>query len=146
LHNSKFPHDIAAALGELRSVCILPLLPLAVFSRLLDACFLHTTREALTKYSKRKNVSAGEAFVETDQRYLQADTGANRDDGCTAVTAVLVGNSLVVAHVGDSRAVLSRNGKGTHSYSSANLAYFDPRMANSSALHPQPQHLYLNKI
>ncbi|KAL3137661.1 hypothetical protein ABBQ38_004936 [Trebouxia sp. C0009 RCD-2024] len=52
-----------------------------------------------------------EAFVDTDQKYLQADSGANRDDGCTAVTAVLVGQNLVVANVGDSRAVLSKGGQ-----------------------------------
>ena len=57
-------------------------------------------------------VAAEEAFVDTDQRYLQADAGENRDDGCTAVTAVLVGQRLVVAHVGDSRAVLLRAGQG----------------------------------
>ncbi|KAK9914888.1 hypothetical protein WJX75_001932 [Coccomyxa subellipsoidea] len=56
-------------------------------------------------------MALGEAFVETDKRYLQADTGANRDDGCTAVTAVLMDHTVVVAHVGDSRAVLSRGGK-----------------------------------
>lgn len=52
--------------------------------------------------------------MDTDQRYLQADAGENRDDGCTAVTAVLVGQKLVVAHVGDSRAVLLRAGQGAH--------------------------------
>lgn len=56
--------------------------------------------------------TVGEAFVETDKRYLQADSGSNRDDGCTAVTAVLTDNNVVVAHVGDSRAVLSRGGRG----------------------------------
>ena len=55
---------------------------------------------------------AVEAFVDTDQRYLQADSGANRDDGCTAVTAILVGQNLIVANVGDSRAVLSKGGQG----------------------------------
>ena len=55
---------------------------------------------------------AVEAFVDTDQKYLQADSGANRDDGCTAVTAVLVGQNLIVANVGDSRAVLSKGGQG----------------------------------
>ena len=54
----------------------------------------------------------GESFAETDKRYLAAEAGANRDDGCTAVTAVLTEHSVVVAHVGDSRAVLSRAGKG----------------------------------
>ncbi len=38
---------------------------------------------------------AVEAFVETDQRYLQHDSGSNRDDGCTAVAAVLVENQLL---------------------------------------------------
>lgn len=54
--------------------------------------------------------------METDQRYLQHDSGSNRDDGCTAVAAVLVDNHLLVANVGDSRAVLSRNGKGVKLY------------------------------
>ena len=52
--------------------------------------------------------------MDTDQKYLQADSGANRDDGCTAVTAVLVGQNLIVANVGDSRAVLSKGGQGEH--------------------------------
>ncbi len=55
---------------------------------------------------------AVEAFVDTDQKYLQADSGGNRDDGCTAVTAILVGQNLIVANVGDSRAVLSKGGQG----------------------------------
>lgn len=57
-------------------------------------------------------LAAVEAFVDTDKQYLQVDDGTNRDDGCTAVTAVLVKQHLVVANVGDSRAVLSRRGKG----------------------------------
>ena len=61
---------------------------------------------------KHVSFCAVEAFVDTDQKYLQADSGANRDDGCTAVTAVLVGQNLVVANVGDSRAVLSKGGQG----------------------------------
>lgn len=59
-------------------------------------------------------VSTVEAFADTDQRYLQADSGANRDDGCTAVTAILIGQNLIVANVGDSRAVLSKGGQGVH--------------------------------
>ncbi|KAK9831431.1 hypothetical protein WJX81_004250 [Elliptochloris bilobata] len=66
---------------------------------------------ANSKFSSDINAAMEEAFVDTDQRYLQADAGENRDDGCTAVTAVLVGQKLVVAHVGDSRAVLLRAGQ-----------------------------------
>lgn len=53
-----------------------------------------------------------ESFAVTDQRYLTADGHQENDDGCTAVAAVLIGNKLSVANVGDSRAVLSRNSQG----------------------------------
>mmetsp|Transcript_561 Transcript_561/g.1674 ORF Transcript_561/g.1674 Transcript_561/m.1674 type:complete len:329 (+) Transcript_561:344-1330(+) len=52
-----------------------------------------------------------EAFLETDKAYLADEANSNKDDGCTAVAAVLIGDQLVVANVGDSRAVLSRSGK-----------------------------------
>ena len=47
----------------------------------------------------------------TDAQYL-AGGGPAKDSGCTAVAAVLIGNKLAVANVGDSRAVLSRNSQG----------------------------------
>lgn len=54
-----------------------------------------------------------EAFVDTDRLYLEKDdAGGSKDDGCTAVAAILVGQRLVVANVGDSRAVLCRAGQG----------------------------------
>ena len=56
---------------------------------------------------------AVESFVETDRSYLSNESGSARDDGCTAVTAVLLGQKLIIANVGDSRAVLSRAGHGT---------------------------------
>lgn len=73
---------------------------------------------------------AVEAFVDTDQKYLQADSGANRDDGCTAVTAILVGQNLIVANVGDSRAVLSKGGQGKRQSVSLTCfnRYRDPRL------------------
>ncbi|KIZ03972.1 hypothetical protein MNEG_3991 [Monoraphidium neglectum] len=52
-----------------------------------------------------------EAFEQTDSEYLKQHATATRDDGCTAVTAVLLGERLLVANVGDSRAVLARGGK-----------------------------------
>lgn len=52
-----------------------------------------------------------EAYENTDSQYLKQDSNNNRDDGCTAVTAVLIGQRLLVANVGDSRAVLCRAGK-----------------------------------
>lgn len=51
-----------------------------------------------------------EAFVDTDRAYLEEDAKAKNDDGCTGTVAVVVGKRLVVAHVGDSRAIMSDSG------------------------------------
>lgn len=50
--------------------------------------------------------------METDKAYLADEANFKKDDGCTAVAAVLLEDRLIVANVGDSRAVLSRGGKG----------------------------------
>ena len=55
---------------------------------------------------------AGETYQQTDMNFLDAERDTYRDDGSTASTAVLVGNHLYVANVGDSRAVISKAGKG----------------------------------
>ena len=62
-------------------------------------------------------VWAAETFKRTDSDYLEAENGSNRDAGSTASTAVLLGKQLLVANVGDSRAVISRNGQGEASRS-----------------------------
>jgi serine/threonine protein phosphatase PrpC len=43
---------------------------------------------------------------------LDSEKDTYRDDGSTASTAVLVGDHLYVANVGDSRTVISKGGKG----------------------------------
>lgn len=58
------------------------------------------------------SIPAGETYKQTDFEFLDAEKDTFRDDGSTASTAVLVGNHLYVANVGDSRTVLSKGGKG----------------------------------
>lgn len=57
-------------------------------------------------------VSAADAYSHTDSEFLKSENNQNRDAGSTASTAILVGDRLLVANVGDSRAVICRgNGK-----------------------------------
>ncbi|KAI5650448.1 hypothetical protein M9H77_36453 [Catharanthus roseus] len=51
-----------------------------------------------------------EAFRQTDANYLDEEKGQQKDAGSTASTAVLVGDRLLVANVGDSRVVACRAG------------------------------------
>ncbi|KAL4271592.1 hypothetical protein GQ457_13G022020 [Hibiscus cannabinus] len=51
-----------------------------------------------------------EAFKQTDDDYLNEEKGQQKDSGSTASTAVLLGDRLLVANVGDSRVVASRAG------------------------------------
>lgn len=58
--------------------------------------------------------TSGETYQKTDANFLDAESNTFRDDGSTASTAVLVGGHLYVANVGDSRAIISKAGKGTN--------------------------------
>ncbi|XP_019195125.1 PREDICTED: probable protein phosphatase 2C 76 isoform X1 [Ipomoea nil] len=52
-----------------------------------------------------------ETYQQTDRDFLESEKDSLRDDGSTASTAVLVGNHLYVANVGDSRTIVSKKGK-----------------------------------
>ncbi|XP_022141637.1 probable protein phosphatase 2C 11 isoform X2 [Momordica charantia] len=51
-----------------------------------------------------------EVFRQTDADYINEEKGQKKDAGSTASTAVLLGDRLLVANVGDSRVVASRAG------------------------------------
>ncbi|KAF9599750.1 hypothetical protein IFM89_001696 [Coptis chinensis] len=51
-----------------------------------------------------------EAFKQTDSDYLNEEKGQEKDAGSTASTAVLLGDRILVANVGDSRVVACRSG------------------------------------
>lgn len=53
-----------------------------------------------------------DAYNHTDSEFLKSENNQNRDAGSTASTAILVGDRLLVANVGDSRAVICRGGNG----------------------------------
>nr|GLL32779.1 probable protein phosphatase 2C 59 [Ipomoea trifida]GMD21762.1 probable protein phosphatase 2C 59 [Ipomoea batatas]GMD26317.1 probable protein phosphatase 2C 59 [Ipomoea batatas] len=51
-----------------------------------------------------------DAYNHTDSEFLKSEHTQNKDAGSTASTAILVGDRLLVANVGDSRAVICRGG------------------------------------
>ncbi len=63
------------------------------------------------KFIDDTKLAIAESYKQTDQDYLRAESNQQRDAGSTASTAVLVGDRLLVANVGDSRAVICRGGK-----------------------------------
>lgn len=63
------------------------------------------------QFMEDTKAAISETYKQTDKDFLNAEKDTFRDDGSTASTAVLVGNRLYVANVGDSRTVLSKAGK-----------------------------------
>ncbi|CAL9133847.1 protein phosphatase 2C 59 [Musa troglodytarum] len=63
------------------------------------------------KFISDTKSAIADAYSHTDSEFLKSEISQNRDAGSTASTAILVGDRLLVANVGDSRAVISRGGK-----------------------------------
>lgn len=63
------------------------------------------------KFISDTKLAIADAYQQTDSEFLKVENNEHRDAGSTALTATMVGNHLLVANVGDSRAVLCRSGK-----------------------------------
>ncbi|PPS09314.1 hypothetical protein GOBAR_AA11331 [Gossypium barbadense] len=63
------------------------------------------------KFITDTKLAISETYPQTDVDFLDSERNTYRDDGSTASTAVLVGNHLYVANVGDSRTIISKAGE-----------------------------------
>ncbi|KAA8533633.1 hypothetical protein F0562_030933 [Nyssa sinensis] len=63
------------------------------------------------QFMTNTKLAISETYQKTDMDFLESEKNTYRDDGSTASTAVLVGNHLYVANVGDSRTITSKAGK-----------------------------------
>ncbi|XAR71468.1 Phosphoprotein phosphatase, partial [Bertholletia excelsa] len=62
------------------------------------------------KFISDTKSAIADAYNHTDSEFLKSENSQNKDAGSTASTAILVGDRLLVANVGDSRAVICRGG------------------------------------
>ncbi|CAL5419423.1 unnamed protein product [Camellia sinensis] len=62
------------------------------------------------KFISDTKCAIADAYNHTDSEFLKSENNQNRDAGSTASTAILVGDRLLVANVGDSRAVICKGG------------------------------------
>ncbi|KAL6629831.1 hypothetical protein ACP70R_029596 [Stipagrostis hirtigluma subsp. patula] len=63
------------------------------------------------KFISDTKSAIAETYNHTDTEFLKADSSQTRDAGSTASTAIILGDRLLVANVGDSRAVISKGGE-----------------------------------
>ncbi|KAE8789835.1 putative protein phosphatase 2C 56 [Hordeum vulgare] len=63
------------------------------------------------QFLKNTKLALKTTFLKTDADFLESVTTPYREDGSTALAAVLVGDQIYVANVGDSRAIALKGGK-----------------------------------
>ncbi|XP_057810360.1 probable protein phosphatase 2C 59 isoform X2 [Salvia miltiorrhiza] len=97
--NGKFSYGYASSQGH-GGARVAEYVKQNLFSNLIKhPKFISDTRSAIA-----------DAYSHTDSELLKSENNEIKDAGSTASTAILVGDRLLVANVGDSRAVICRGG------------------------------------
>ncbi|KAK3026462.1 hypothetical protein RJ639_041872 [Escallonia herrerae] len=106
-------YDVKTSVIDGKTVCLFGIFDGHGGSRAAEFLKEHLF-ENLMKHSEfmtNTKLALSETYQKTDMDFLESEKDTFRDDGSTASTAVLVGNHLYVANVGDSRTVISKAGE-----------------------------------
>ncbi|KAL6581453.1 hypothetical protein OROMI_007376 [Orobanche minor] len=106
-------YDIKASKIDGQSVCLFGIFDGHGGARAAEFLKEHLFENLLKhpEFIANTKLAISETYQQTDRDFLESEKETFRDDGSTASTAVLIGNHLYVANVGDSRTIISMAGK-----------------------------------
>ncbi|KAL0785270.1 hypothetical protein Bca101_001516 [Brassica carinata] len=111
-------YDVKAFKMEGQTVCMFGIFDALIItghggSRAAEYLKKHLFSNLMThpQFLTDTKLALSETYKQTDVAFLESEKDTYRDDGSTASAAVLVGNHLYVANVGDSRTIVSKAGK-----------------------------------
>ncbi|CAA0830869.1 Probable protein phosphatase 2C 76 [Striga hermonthica] len=106
-------YDIKSSKVDGQSVCLFGIFDGHGGARAAEFLKEHLFENLLKhpEFIANTKLAISETYQQTDRDFLDSEKETFRDDGSTASTAVLVGNHLYVANVGDSRTIISKAGK-----------------------------------
>ncbi|KAJ4907550.1 putative protein phosphatase 2C 76 [Raphanus sativus] len=106
-------YDVKAFKMEGQTVCMFGIFDGHGGSRAAEYLKKHLFSNLMThpQFLTDTKLALSETYKQTDVAFLESEKDTYRDDGSTASAAVLVGNHLYVANVGDSRTIVSKAGK-----------------------------------
>ncbi|KAJ0246276.1 protein phosphatase 2C 76 [Hirschfeldia incana] len=106
-------YDVKASKIEGQTVCMFGIFDGHGGSRAAEYLKKHLFNNLMMhpQFLTDTKLALSETYKQTDVAFLESEKDTYRDDGSTASAAVLVGNHLYVANVGDSRTIVSKAGK-----------------------------------
>ncbi|KAG7534028.1 PPM-type phosphatase domain [Arabidopsis thaliana x Arabidopsis arenosa] len=106
-------YDVKASTIEGQTVCMFGIFDGHGGSRAAEYLKEHLFNNLMKhpQFLTDTKLALNETYKQTDVAFLESEKDTYRDDGSTASAAVLVGNHLYVANVGDSRTIVSKAGK-----------------------------------